>query len=167
MIYSGKFMNWMIFSSDRGWKRVRDTNSHGAGTTDEKGVALATSLYRYLTASRRGLQRQARCGARHFATDRTGALRSMPSTWLGRNGTGRGEHFISNLARLRPDQAEAEMVTCSGVRELATAEARRRRRARWCTAVGLLGTSVMMRDLGVPATGITLLQSGCFVMWKR
>lgn len=58
-------MNWMIFSSQRDWDRVRDGNSHGPGTTGEKGVALATSLYRYLTASGRELQQQARRGARH------------------------------------------------------------------------------------------------------
>lgn len=29
---------------------VRDRNSHGADTMFEKGVALATCLYRYLTA---------------------------------------------------------------------------------------------------------------------
>jgi hypothetical protein len=55
---------------------------------DEKGVTLATSLYRYLTASGRRLQRQARRGAQYLAIARTGA-EGVCNAWFGRNGTGR------------------------------------------------------------------------------
>lgn len=49
------------------------------------------------------------------------------------------------------------MVTCGGAQQVTGEEA-----APW----GSWGTGNNAR-LGVPATGITLLQSGCFVMWKR
>lgn len=62
--------------------------------------------------------------------------------------------FIKLLFRLRPSQAAAEMVSCGACQSRAMGE-----EASWDT-----GNDAR---LGVPATGITLLQSGCFVMWKR
>lgn len=81
----------------------------------EKGVALATSLYRYLTASGRELQRQARRGARH-GNRQSKRWGGYPIPGSAEMVQAEAEYFISHFARLRPDQVAMEIVTCGGVR---------------------------------------------------
>jgi hypothetical protein len=54
--------------SQRAWAGVRNQDSHGAGTVDEKGVALATSLYCYFTVS---VKRKARTGTKSTTSQHT------------------------------------------------------------------------------------------------